>query len=418
MMLTGLRVVEFTEGVAGPLAACRLADLGAHVVKIEDGDGDWTRECPPFIDDGITSAVFFALNRGKRALALGHVPEAAGQLLRRLIAGADVLITERGHAELAAVGLSGVDESPCPINPRLITVNLSAFGETGPLAARPGSELCAQAMAGYTRYLGVHGQPARRLGADVAGAATAIFATQAILAALLDRHRCGQGQRVSLSLLNSLLSMKTVHLAAQSDPDEYVGPRVGGANDPPERGWATADSPITFMFGGAVGAEGRPGWAAFVEEVGLGRLRDDPRFDETGRLTTGLGPAARALKGEYEQAFVERSAESLVAAIRKHGGLAASYFTHAEVFADAQTRALDLVRKVPGPGGDVPVLAFPGRFSRTRYELRGHAPTLGEHTIEIAAELGLSAAEIDALRRARAIRTQEEPDELAASPTA
>jgi len=412
-MLAGIRVVELAEGVAGPLAACRLADLGATVVKIESGDGDWTRGCPPFIDGdttkgAATSAVFFALNRGKRSLALGRAPAAAGHVLRRLLESADVFITDRGAAALAPLGLAGIYEDPCPLNPRLITASISAFGEAGPLAGRPGSELGAQAMAGYTRYLGAYAQPARRLGADVAGAATATFATQAILAALLYRKRAGHGQRVSLSLLNSLLSMKTVHLAAQSDPDEYAGPRVGGANDPPERGWATADSPITFMFGGAVGREGRPGWAQFVEEIGLGRLLDDPRFDKTGRLTTGLGPTARALKGEYEQEFVARAAEGLVAAIRKRGGLAASYLTHEQVFADPQARALDLVRRVPAtPGDDVPVLAFPGRFSRTRLELRGHAPALGQHTVAVATELGLSAAQIDELRCTLALRTPE-----------
>lgn len=414
MMLAGIRVVELAEGVAGPLAACRLGDLGATVVKIESGDGDWTRGCPPFIDDAITSAVFFALNRGKRSLALGSAPEAAADVPRRLLQSADVFITDRAPAQLAALGLAGLDEDPCPINPRLITARVSGFGPAGPLRDRPGSELCAQAMAGYTRYLGAYAEPARRLGADVAGAATATFATQAILAALLYRNRTGHGQQVSLSLLNSLLSMKTVHLAAQSDPDEYAGPRVGGANDPPERGWATADSPITFMFGGAVGAEGRPGWTEFVEEIGLRRLRDDPRFDKTGRLTTGLGPTARALKGEYEQEFVKHSAESLVSTIRKHGGLAASYLTHEQVFADPQTRALDLVQQVPrATGADVPVLTFPGRFSRTRLELRGHAPALGQHTAAIAAELGLSASEIEDLRRTGTLRTPEggQPEE-------
>lgn len=408
MTLTGLRVVEFADGVAGPLAGCRLADLGACVVKVEEGDGDWTRDCPPFVDDGATSAVFFALNRGKRSLALGSVPAAAGPVLRRLLGAADVLITDRGVAAMIALGLDNVDEDPYALNPRLIRVGLSAFGHAGPLRDRPGSELCAQAMAGYTRYLGAHGEPARRLGADVAGAATATFATQAILAALLHRHRTGQGQWISLSLLNSLLAMKTVHLAAQSDPDEYAGPRVGGANDPPDRGWATADAPITFMFGGAVGAEGRPGWVEFVREIGLQRLLGDPRFDRTGRLTTGLGPSARALRSEYEREFVKHSAESLVAAIRKYGGLASSYLTHQEVFAHPQTRALELVGEVPGRRAAVPVLAFPGRFSRTRPALSGPAPGLGEHTVAIAAEVGLSPSEIDALASAHAIRTLDE----------
>ena len=140
--------------------------------------------------------------------------------------------------------------------------------------------------------------------------------------------------------------MKTVHLAAQSDPDAYEGPRVGGAYDPPERGWSTADKAITFAFGGAVGAEGRPGWIRFVEAVGLSRLLDDPRFDKTGRLTTGLGPKARELKAEYEAEFVKRPAAEVVAKVREFGGFASAYLTHDELLSEPQVRAMDIVRDV------------------------------------------------------------------------
>src|SRR3546814_14037318 len=138
-------------------------------------------------------------------------------------------------------------------------------------------------MAGYTRYLGSHAEPPLRLGADVAGIGCGIFAAQAALAALLHRKSSGAVQSVDVSELGALLAMKTVHLAAQSDPEAWGGPRLGGANDPPERGWQTADRPITFSFGGSIGAKGRPGWVQFVEEMGLEHLLDDERFDKTGR---------------------------------------------------------------------------------------------------------------------------------------
>ena len=387
LVLKGIRVVEAASGVAGPMAACRLGDLGADVVKVEWGTGDWMRTCPPFLSDG-SGAAFSALNRGKRSLFLGAAPEADAVVPRRLVAAADVFITDQDTESLNALGLRDVDADMCAWNPKLIVAQISALGKRGPLAAKPGSELGAQAMAGYTRYVGARGQPAVRLGADVAGCATAIFTAQAILAALISRRRDGRGQRVDLSLLNSLLSMKTVHLAAQSDPDAFEGPRVGGAYDPPERGWSTADKAITFAFGGAVGAEGRPGWIRFVEDVGLSRLLADPRFDKTGRLTTGLGPKARELKAEYEAEFTKRSAADVVAKVRAFGGFASAYLTHDELLTEPQVRALDLVREVPSGNGTMRTLDFPVRFSSNPPVVRGNAPRLGEHTREIANELG------------------------------
>lgn len=396
--LRGLRVVEFAEGVAGPLAALRLGDLGASVVKIECGEGDWLRGSAPLIPGTKTSASFFELNRGKRSVCLGPKPQAALPLLRALIETADVFITDRSDEELRTLGVEGIEREPLTLNPRLIVVSISPWGERGPMRSHKGSELTAQAMAGYLRYLGKHGEPARRLGADVASAGTGIFACQAVLAALSWRNRSNKGQRVSLSLLNSLLSMKSIHLAAQSDPDVYSGPRVGGPTNPPDLGWKTADQRIYFIFGGSVGSEGRPGWAQFVEEVGLSHLLDDPRFDKTGRNSTGHGVNAHELIVEYERAFVHYTAEQLVAIIRKYTGSAAVYQRADETIAHPQTRALNIIRSVAaGNGNEVRIRAFPARFSRLRPEPEGLAPEVGEHNAAVAAELGLRAEVLDTM---------------------
>lgn len=389
--LAGIRVVEFAEGVAGPLAALRLADLGASVTKVEPACGDWLRGAAPALPGSEMSAAFFELNRGKRSVALGAEPRAARPLMRALIANADVFVTDRGDGELGSLGLDEIGTEPFALNPRLVIASVSPWGARGPLADCKGSELTAQAMAGYTRYLGSHGEPARRLGADVASAGTATFAVQAVLAALLWRNRSGRGQRITLSLLNSLLAMKSIHLAAQSDPDVYAGPRVGGASNPPERGWRTRDEPIFFSFGGSVGAEGRPGWVQFVEEVGLSRLLDDPRFDKTGRNSTGHGIDVHELRAEYEREFARYPADELVAIIRKHGGNAATYQRADHALAHAQTRALNIVGEVLSAAGSaVKVRAYPARFSRLRPALDGVAPRLGEHTAAVAADSGIS----------------------------
>lgn len=401
-MLRGIRVVEWAEGVAGPLASLRLGDLGADVVKLESHGGDWLRGAAPTVPGANISAAFFALNRGKRSVELGASPHLAASLLRRLLARADVFVTDRGEDELRAVGLDAVLQTPWPENPAIVVADVTAWGALGPWAGRPGSELTTQAMAGYTRYLGSQQEPPRRLGADVAGTGAALFTVQAVLAALLHRRRGGCGQRVSTSMLNTLISMKSIQLAAQSDPDQYSGPRVGGAHDPPERGWRTADHPIFFAFGGSVGAEGRPGWQQFIEEIGLTDTIKDKGLDPTGRDCTGFGSRVHEMRATYEAAFAGYAAEDLVERIRGHGAIAALYMSADEALAHAQTEALEIVREVPldGTGRVTKITAFPARFSRMRAHHRGQAPWLGEHTAVVAAECGLAPEAVAALQAA------------------
>jgi crotonobetainyl-CoA:carnitine CoA-transferase CaiB-like acyl-CoA transferase len=324
----------------------------------------------------------------------------AAPLLLRLLAQADVFITDRSEDELRELGLGAVLDQPWAENPGLVVADVTVWGALGPWAGRPGSELAVQAMAGYTRYLGSSSETPRRLGADVAGTGAAMFTVQAVLAALLWRRRGGTGQRVSTSMLNALVSMKSIHLAAQSDPDRYAGPRVGGPYDPPERGWRTGDRPIFFAFGGSVGAEGRPGWTHFIEEVGLTAQLSGKGLDPTGRDCTGFGSRMHEMRPIYEAAFAAFTAGDLVQRIRKYGAIAAPYMHAGETMADPQITALGIMREVPCDlaGGTAKVTAFPARFSRSRPEHRGIAPRFAEHGGALAAACGFSTAEVAALQ--------------------
>lgn len=396
--LTDIKIVELAEGIAGPLAGTRLADLGALVVKIEPSGGDWMRAAWPQLPGSADSAAFFELNRGKRALELGPEPQKATRILDRLLADADVLILDQPPEIVTALGLDAIASGQSGEHPDLVVIDISAWGPNGPWAGREGSELTAQASAGYTRYLGVNGEPARRLGADVGSVGTGLFAVQAVLAALLWRETSGRGQKVSLSILNSLLSMKSIHLAAQSDPDAYLGPRVGGPFDPVEQGWKTADRPVFFAFGGSVGATGRAGWEQFVEEMGMGELLADDRFDKNGKNSTGHGSDAVRLRPVYERHFADKSSADLLASMHRHRANASVYATTAEALEHPQTQALDIVTSVPdGQGGTVPIRNFPAKFSELAIEMAGAAPRLGQHSVEILAEAGFSPDEIAAL---------------------
>jgi len=397
-MLKGLKVIELAEGVAGPLAALRLGELGADVVKVELANGDYMRGAFPAADGDTDAAAFIALNRGKRSFAPRQT--AAGiRGLQMLVERADILISDRSDRQLAELGLDAVVAASERGESSLIVISLSPWGRRGPLRGRQGSELTAQAMAGYTRYLGALGQPARRLGADVASVGTGTFAVQAALAALYSRAKTNRGQRVDLSLVNSLLAMKSIHLAAQSNPDEYKGPRVGGANHPPELGWGARDGRIFMAFGGSVGPTGRAGWADFVRAIGLERLIDDPRCDKTGRSTTGHGAHVHEMRATYEEAFAAYSAEKLVDLIREHRGNASVYYRLDQTLEHAQTQTLGVVREVESDGNTRKVTRFPARFDRLQTTVHRRAPALGEHTLQIATELGLGADEIEMLLR-------------------
>lgn len=382
-ILKNIHVIEFAQGVAGPLAAVRLSDLGAEVIKWETGSGDWLRAVPPFVNGTAIGATFFELNRGKKSQSLGDTPLSSKDQLLEQLKTADVFITDRHADELKAMGLEGLDGDTYAPNPRLVRVFISPWGSQGPWSKRLGSELTAQAMAGYTRYLGSRTEPACRLGADVASTGTGIFAVQAVLAALLAIKRgLSQGQCIQVSLLNSLIALKSIHLAAQSDPDTYAGPRVGGANYPPERGWKTKDEPIFFAFGGSVGASGRPGWVKFAEEAGFTSLLEDARFDPIGRTTTGYGSKVQEVRGDYEREFARYTAEELVTLIRKYSGNAASYQRLDQALRHPQTTALEVIQTVTGPSTqDLEIRAFPARFSRSKLIYRGHCPALGEHAL-------------------------------------
>jgi crotonobetainyl-CoA:carnitine CoA-transferase CaiB-like acyl-CoA transferase len=400
-MLKGLRVIEFAEGAAGPTAGCHLVELGADVIKLEPRRGDWLRHAMPKMPGSDMGAAFHALNRGKLSVEMRGDDAAQAAVLQALLKTADIFLCDRPADELKRLGLDAEGDEVFAGNPRLIAVMISPWGRHGPLANYKGSELAAQAMAGYTRYLGHHGEPSRRLGSDMASVGTGIFALQAALAGVHARGTDGKGQRVDVSLLNTLLSLKSIHLAAQSDPDAYEGPRVGGANHEPERGWKTKDGRIYMGFGGSVGADGKKGWVEFVKEVGLHHMLDDPRCDPAGRKTTGHGLYTHDLRATYEAGFAKFTSEELAAIIKKHGGNVAIYIGLDQTMAHPQTAALDIVREVKDDAGKaLKVRGYPARFSSLRPAVPANVPACGAHTAAVIGALGLPAAQVKSMLEA------------------
>lgn len=393
-LLSDITVVDLSQGLSGPFCALRLGDLGARVLKVEPLDGDWARQLEP--RHGDHSAVFLALNQNTHSIAVDRESPEGQTIIQQLAQHADIVICDE-HPEHATA--SGYDYATLSrLNPALIYGQLTPFGEHGPWATHPASELVVQAASGYPRYLGTYGDAPVRLGTDVASTLGAVFLLQGLLAALLYRTRNGHGQCVAVSQLGALYALKTIQIAAQYNPDTWEGYHCQGPYDPPDIGWQTTDRPIVFSFGEFTG--GGPGkesqWPAFCRALGLEHLLHDTRFDPDGKNSTGLGANAAALRPIYEAAFQDRTSAELITLIRSLDGAAYPYHTHETLFADEQAQILQL-RQQPRAEGDLASVKVPWNFSLMRPSPQHNTPALGNATGAILAELGYDSAHIQQL---------------------
>ena len=382
--LHGFTLVDLTEGMCGPCASMRLADAGVDVVKVEPpGRGDGARGMgPPF--SGGQSAAFLALNRNKRSVAIDITTGPGRDLVRRLVERADVLLEDLGPGRADELGLGHDDLARS--HPELVTCSISAWGEDGPMRDLPGAELAVQAMAEYTRSLGRIGEPPVRLGADVASLNTAVFASQAVTAALLHRLRSGRGQRVSVSMLRVLLHMRGIMWASRSDPDDWWGFHLDHYTNPPEVGYEAADGRLYFGLRRASSED----FDRLMIDLGLVDHIVDERFGNQGRNAAPLGRHVEEAKPVWEEAFRQRTVEELRSLFHSAGGDAVPFNDYPSLVRHPQVEAIGAITAFEHPtAGTVrTVRPVPG-FSATPAECRLPPPMLGEHTDEVLAAIGL-----------------------------
>lgn len=396
--LDGFTVVDVTQGLCGPHASMRLADAGADVIKIEPpGPGDCARGMgPPFV--GGESALFLALNRNKRSVAIDLGSDAGRDLVARLVERADVFLEDLGPGRADAIGLGHHRLSA--VNPELVTCSISAWGESGPMRDLPGAELVVQAMAEYTRSLGRIGEPPVRLGADVANLNTAVFASQAVTAALFHRLRTGAGQRVSVSMLRVLLHMRGIMWASRTDPDSWWGFHLDHYTNPPETGYEAADGRLFFGLRRAGSEE----FDRLMIELGLVDHLTDERFGNQGRNAAPLGKFVEDAKPVWESAFRQHTVEELRTLIRTAGGDAVGFNDYPSLVSHPQIEALDAVTSFEHPtAGTVRTIRPVARHAAAPSTVRTPPPLLGQHTDEVLGELGLDDSEREALRAAGTI---------------
>lgn len=376
--LSGIRVLDLSQVMAGPFCCMLLGDMGADVVKVEPpGVGDQTRRSMGFRLKGEDSPGFLALNRNKRSIEIDLKNKAGLALFHDLVRTADVLVENSRPGVAARLKIDYATLSA--INPRLVYASISGFGQTGPWSQRPGFDLIAQAMSGIMSATGTDdGQPVKCT-TPVADLGSGLFAVYGILSALLARAESGAGQYVDTSLFEAALGLsiwETTELWGTGVPPVPLG----SANRMSAPYQAVRARDGYFV----IGAANDRLWVRMCAALGVSELADDSRF---ARNTDRMANRAELIE-ELERVFVTSTREHWVETLLEAGVPAGPINDYAEAVAADHTIAREMVMDVPHPvEGSYRSLGFPVKLSGTPQRVNRPPPLLGEHTREILAEL-------------------------------
>jgi len=385
--LAGLKVIELAHIMAGPTCGMLLADMGADVIKVEKfpGGDDTRRFGIPDIRG--ESSAFIVMNRNKRGIAVDLKQPAGKDVLRRLLATADV-VTEnyrKGTMEKLGLGYDGLAK----VNPGLIYCEISGYGRTGPYSDKPGFDLIAQGMSGLMSITGEPGQPPIKCGGPVTDVGAGVLAALGIVSAYIHRLKTGQGQRVDTSLFEAGI-IQTYWQAAYFFATGTAAPAMGSGNltSAPYQAFQTSDGWVN------VGAANQANWERLIAVLNTPELGADPRFASNASRMHHRTELVAALS----PIFCRSTAAEWCEKLEEAGLPVGPVLSVPEMLAHPQTLARDMVvethhRRI----GKVPALGFPLRFSQTKGEVTRSAPVLGEHTREVLAEYDYMANDIEKL---------------------
>ena len=396
--LAGITVLDFSQVGAGPTCGMLLGDLGADVIKIEAPTGDIGRKLGPPWQEG-ESVVSMSFNRNKRSIAIDLKHPDGPPLVRRMAAGADVVLESFRPGVMDKLGIG--DAALRELNPRLVFCSVSAYGQTGPWRDKPGVDGIIQAVSGLMSNIGDEGSPPMKLLVPAADMTTGFLATSAVLAALRVRDTTGQGQQLDLSLYNSAVMLQQSAIASYlSSGEKPLRTGTAAPYSTPNEAYPTKDGGWIM-----IAAYHDDRWQALCRVLGDPALATDERFASNQQRMANRA----ALTGELTQRLAVRTsqqwqelleaADIICGPIADYDMLLASpQLAHNGVI--VETRNIDAgVVRMPGA-------AFGDRDAQAR--VRHGPPAIGEHSGEILAGLGLGVAEIEALLASGAVRQRKE----------
>ena len=388
--LEGIRVVELGQVIAGPYCGQVLGDLGADVVKVEPpGVGDVLRQWGRVHDEAGDSAWWRVTGRNKRSVTVDLRRPQGQDLVRRLAERSDVLLENFRPGTLERWGLGW--DVLAQVNPRLVLVRVSGFGQSGPYATRAGYAAVGEAMGGLRALTGYPDRPPVRVGLSIGDSLAGLTAALGAVAALEARHRTGRGQVVDASIYESVLAM-TEALVPEWQVAGLTRERTGASlpGIAPSNVYPTADGQVL------VAANQDSVFRRLCAAMDRPELADDPRYATHG----ARGENADELDGLIADWTRARTAAEVLEPLHAAGVPAGLVYTPADMLGDPHFTARESIVRVPDPVfGEVAMPAVVPRLSETPGTVRRPAPRLGEHTDEVLTDvLGLSAHDVRALR--------------------
>jgi crotonobetainyl-CoA:carnitine CoA-transferase CaiB-like acyl-CoA transferase len=376
--LSGIRVLDITQVMAGPFCCMMLGDMGADVIKIEPPKtGDSTRHSMGFRLKGEDSPGFLALNRNKRSITLDLKNDADREVLYALVKTADVVVENARPGVAARLGMGY--ETLSAINPRLVYASISGFGQTGPWAQRPGFDLIAQAMSGVLSSNGFPGMEPAKNSIAVADLGAGLFCTYGILSAIIGREKTGVGQYIDASLLEAAMGLSIWETTELWGTGKSPQP-IGSANRMSGPYQAVLAKDGWFV----IGAANQGLWLTFLKILGREELQDEPDYSTNAKRVANRVE----LIAELAPTFLTRTKQEWIDALLGAGVPAAPILDYEQAMASEQALARNMVMEVAHPvEGTFKSLGFPVKMMGTPQEVRLPPPLINEHSEEIRREL-------------------------------
>jgi crotonobetainyl-CoA:carnitine CoA-transferase CaiB-like acyl-CoA transferase len=387
MALQGLKVLEMGQLIAGPFASKMLGEFGAQVIKIEPpGVGDPLRKWRK-LKDG-TSLWWHVQSRNKQSLTLNLKAAEGQEIVRRLVAEADVLVENFRPGTLESWGLGW--DTLSQINPRLIMLRISGYGQTGPYRDRPGFGVIGEAMGGLRHLTGHPGQAPVRVGISLGDSLSSLYGVIGVLLALQERHTSGMGQFIDVALYESVFAMME-SLVPEYDACGHIREPAGSAlpGITPSNSYPCNDGQYVLIAG-----NGDSIYKRLMQLIGRPDLADDPRLAHND----GRGEHAERIDAAIAEWTRQHDRDQVLEALNQALVPAGFPYTAADIVKDPHYLARQMIETVQTSAGALKVPGVLPKLSRTPGRLGAGGPQLGEHTDDLLAGLGLSGEQVRGLR--------------------